>query len=742
MALPTIRRLTTPILCGLAAWPMLAHAQTVTYTPTLKASWNLLGNSLTTALDVKATFGNAEKFTTVWKWDPSGSGQWQFYSPSLDSAGTLSSYAKDKGYGVLSAIKPGEGYWVNVASAQGETLAAQSGTGFNLGPGNLVGGWNLAATGNNPSPVNFNRALTGATSGAPANVTTLWAWDNAASKWYFYSPTLDGAGTLASYISSKEYSAFDATTLGAGRGFWVNYPGCVFTPTWESSSSSLLSSRLKVSFENVSGASSPKGLKQRFLLENTSSSPLYLQLNASSAQGRIMLMAPQPSYVYLLAGGQYQGMLVFEAATTATAGSQSYTVSLSAEEIDLSSGKGSGKTDSASRDVSFTLTATSIPQIQTSTSTSLSYTRTQQVSTKTGFWTYAVDDAESKIVLFPGQETWADSSTKSLSTLYAYTLSGSLLWQAAAGNEIWGGDMSKDGNYVAYATIGSQTDPDNLVLLDGVTGSEIWRISLTLKNFPATLNAHLPSTNTAGLMDVREVRFSPSGKYLAIASMQGKVYLLDRATKTVLWGFETAGQVRGIRFSADESMLYAGSGDGFLHKLAVATGAHQWKSYIVSWPYTPATLSPDGKIIVSGNKTGEMVVIDAATGSCIANYDFGIMTVRKTVFSPDGKHLLAVTGAPGGSVSFDAVNWSSEWATGMSAGATITGDSAYALIAEEKGSLLEMQTGKRVATLDAGFATGTNYLKVIFISKDGSKAVIARRDTSPDLVNIAFFSRN
>ena len=60
----------------------------------------------------------------------------------------------------------------------------------------------------------------------PQNLTTLWAWDNSASQWYFYAPQLDASGGLANYISSKGYLDFtkNSKTLGKGQGFWVNKP--------------------------------------------------------------------------------------------------------------------------------------------------------------------------------------------------------------------------------------------------------------------------------------------------------------------------------------------------------------------------------------------------------------------------------------------------------------------------------------------------------------------------------------
>jgi hypothetical protein len=56
-------------------------------------------------------------------------------------------------------------------------------------------------------------------------VTTLWAWGNASSQWYFYALSLEAQGgtALIDFIRSKNYIDFTQTsrTLGTGTGLWV-----------------------------------------------------------------------------------------------------------------------------------------------------------------------------------------------------------------------------------------------------------------------------------------------------------------------------------------------------------------------------------------------------------------------------------------------------------------------------------------------------------------------------------------
>jgi hypothetical protein len=95
------------------------HATAQTHS--LTAGWNLVGNDSGTDVDPISIFGNATSPTsisasvlTVLSWDNSRS-RWNFYSPSM-TASDLSTYARTKGYGTLSTIAKGEGFWINTSS--------------------------------------------------------------------------------------------------------------------------------------------------------------------------------------------------------------------------------------------------------------------------------------------------------------------------------------------------------------------------------------------------------------------------------------------------------------------------------------------------------------------------------------------------------------------------------------------------------------------------------------------------
>ena len=200
------------------------------YPLNLGLGWNLLGNSLNTPIDVQKLFGTltdpvlgiTANIDSVWKWDAIVKG-WAFYTPKMDAA-ALQTYTAGRGYAVLGEIKRGEGYWVNTKVPL--TLGTQSGQLFILSGAGLVDGWNLVTTGGDMAPTVLNAKLKAGV--IPINLTSLWAWDNPAAKWYFYAPLLlDQGGTaLVDYITRRDYLDFIATgkTLGNGVGFWISKP--------------------------------------------------------------------------------------------------------------------------------------------------------------------------------------------------------------------------------------------------------------------------------------------------------------------------------------------------------------------------------------------------------------------------------------------------------------------------------------------------------------------------------------
>jgi len=206
----------------------------------LVPGWNLVGNS-SAQLFVSNAFGNPSNVSTVWKWENTGNNAnitypaWAFYTPTLADGGQA--YAASKGYDFLTTINGGEGFWVNAIAAFSASMPSEGlevfSAYFKYGANPffpLPSGWSLISVGDNPTPRIFANAIALTQTVSPAvaatSLTTLWAWDSSSTNWYFYAPSLDNAGTLTNYITSKGYLDFTAKgkTLDPTTGFWVNHP--------------------------------------------------------------------------------------------------------------------------------------------------------------------------------------------------------------------------------------------------------------------------------------------------------------------------------------------------------------------------------------------------------------------------------------------------------------------------------------------------------------------------------------
>jgi hypothetical protein len=188
----------------------------------LVKGWNLIGNGYNQSFNA-ASLLNSSTIVSVWKWIASSS-SWAFYAPSLSST-QLSSYTQQQGYQVLSTINAGDGFWVNASTAQSLSLPGGAGVSSSsfakAGANPLSKGWSLIAIGDSSAPSAFNGVISNASN---TNLTSLWAWDANQTKWFFFSPSLNTAGTLNSYISLQGYESFGTSVLSPTTGFWVNSP--------------------------------------------------------------------------------------------------------------------------------------------------------------------------------------------------------------------------------------------------------------------------------------------------------------------------------------------------------------------------------------------------------------------------------------------------------------------------------------------------------------------------------------
>lgn len=215
----------------------------------LESGWSLVGNPLSASVDVQKVFGSRDKpvvasqfVTALWAWSPQ-SNTWKFWSPKL-TVRENEAWALGNGYNILTEILPSEGYWVQIPNnVSGEIMigAGQIDPKFFLeGVDSLSGGWNIISLGIAKTPREFNLMSSGLPpqpgKATPELIQSLWAWDRARERWFFYSPLLEnrgGAVALYNYTTQKGYLDFsvEGRLLDLGEGFWVNISRPPTNPT-------------------------------------------------------------------------------------------------------------------------------------------------------------------------------------------------------------------------------------------------------------------------------------------------------------------------------------------------------------------------------------------------------------------------------------------------------------------------------------------------------------------------------
>ena len=345
------------------------------------------------------------------------------------------------------------------------------------------------------------------------------------------------------------------------------------------------------------------------------------------------------------------------------------------------------------------------------------YQQVQAINTDIGFWQGDVTKDEQSILLAQGMEIWPNESLRAQSKLFSYRLDGTKVWEYNMGHDAWGVSVSRDGRYAAYAQKHS-TNPE-LGLLDASTGNLIWKLPLSIQNFPtgSSFNGH--SSN--------EVRISNNNQFIGVGTGEGDYYLLNRSDGQIRWRKFLRGQVRNTRFSSDDQYVYVGS-DPWLYKFRVADSSQVWRANISSWPlHYGLRLSPDESLIASMVKSGEVTVIRTADGSRAWSYDQGVVG-QWLDFSPDGRRLVAA--AFGGTWIYDVTTGKPLWRGPGTKAGYFSADNKYLLLNNQ----LYTQDGTLLLILPQQIGT-----QVAFISKDNTRIVLAAGQMNAPGLGIVFY---
>ena len=177
----------------------------MTLTLPVAEGWSLLSSAI--GFTAPVLLSNAATETSVWKWADGASGKtWAVYLPGDGDGGAA--YAASKGFLLLDAINPGEGFWVNAKQAHQLEVSGVPDYGGALV---LSEGWNLVGL----------RSAAAATvtliTAAQSGIASLWTWEN--NTW---SVALPDEATPGAYAMAKGFGQL--STIQPGAGVWVDLP--------------------------------------------------------------------------------------------------------------------------------------------------------------------------------------------------------------------------------------------------------------------------------------------------------------------------------------------------------------------------------------------------------------------------------------------------------------------------------------------------------------------------------------
>ena len=210
-------------------------------------------------------------------------------------------------------------------------------------------------------------------------------------------------------------------------------------------------------------------------------------------------------------------------------------------------------------------------------------------------WEAAMSEDEEFIVFANGHHTY-ENPDPSKHGIYFLSTNGTILWRYLTTDQVWGVDVSSDGRYVAAAFL-----REGVVRLFDREGRVLWV-------YPCG--------------ETREVRINHRGDRVAIGTTFGDLILVDLETGGEVWRTFLEGQVRWTCFTKDDSVIYAGSGDGYLYKVDAATGSILGRAYVEAWPYRYGlALSDDEQYIATASKIGRVYLVRTSDMKPLWSFD-------------------------------------------------------------------------------------------------------------------------
>ncbi|KRZ62018.1 WD repeat-containing protein 61, partial [Trichinella nativa] len=137
--------------------------------------------------------------------------------------------------------------------------------------------------------------------------------------------------------------------------------------------------------------------------------------------------------------------------------------------------------------------------------------------------------------------------------------------------------------------------------------------------------------------------YSPDGKYIAVGSNEGIVYLYDTESYQLIGSAHTR-SIRGLTFSCDSKLLFSGSEDKNIKVWDIGSFPNVISSSYGHLSFvTDIAVSQNPDVFASASSDHTVKIWDMTTGRCIQTLADHVSHVWSANFNHDGTRLLSVS---------------------------------------------------------------------------------------------------